>query len=196
METPSEVDTTVGNKAVENEPDDMVFNSTQACSHFGTLWSDEAGTKSGCNTSDHSGSILQRFLQASFFPLLSTFPWLVWICLNWCAVVAGHWHRMPDVRCTAGAYRNTSKDHTGEARTSLVWRGRSWRSGQVDWKWCRLGWIRCLHFFFGFHSVTCFSFGCLGIRIWELVFSLMILGVYIVQRSCSQKWGRSSPQNS
>jgi len=41
METPSEVDTTVGNKAVENEPDDMVFNSTQACSHFGALWSDE-----------------------------------------------------------------------------------------------------------------------------------------------------------
>ena len=74
METPSEVDTTVGNKAVEKEPDDMVFNSTQACSHFGALWSDEAGTKSGCNTSDHSESILQRFLQASFFPLLSTFP--------------------------------------------------------------------------------------------------------------------------
>ena len=71
METPSEVDTTVGNDAVENESENTLLNSTQACNHFGALWSDEAGTKSGCNTFGHPGSILQdtaRFLHAPFFP--------------------------------------------------------------------------------------------------------------------------------
>jgi hypothetical protein len=194
METPSEVDTTVGNKAVENEPDDMVFNSTQACSHFGALWSDEAGTKSGCNTSDHSGSILQRFLQASFFPLLSNFPWFVWICLNWCAGVAEHWHAWCKMYCRSLSKHLKGPYRWGQDIFGVAWAKLTQRAGRL--KVMQAGLNQMPAFFFGFHSVTCFSFGCLGIRIWELVFSLMILGVYIVQRSCSQKWGRSSPQNS